>query len=180
MTYVFTHEDKKERERLATIEANLDPFTIESLQKIGVAEGWRCLEIGAGGGSISEWLCDRVGPSGKVVATDLQTKFLEAIEAPNLEVRKHDITTDELENESFDLVTARKVLEHLPEPEASLRRTHRAFQKYLSLEKNKADAQNNLAWSLITAPDPGLHDVPWAIELRLFRPIRTCTGRLPC
>ncbi len=25
------------------------------------AQGWRCLEVGAGGGSISEWLADRVG-----------------------------------------------------------------------------------------------------------------------
>jgi len=46
-----------------------------------------------------------------VVATDLQTKFLEPIEASNLEVRKHDITKDDLEKETFDLVSARKVLE---------------------------------------------------------------------
>src|SRR5438105_4243155 len=114
MAYLFSHEEKKERERLAAIEAMGDPFTIECLEKIGVGERWRCLEIGAGGGSIAEWLCGRVGPSGKVVATDLQTKFLEAIEASNLEVRKHDITQGDLEHETFDLVSARKVLEHLP------------------------------------------------------------------
>lgn len=122
MPYLFTHEDKAERERLAAIEAGLDPFTIQCLEKIGVAEGWCCLEVGAGAGSIAAWLCRRVGPSGKVVATDLQTKFLEAIDAPNLEVRKHDITKDELEPDAFDLVSARKVLEHLPDPSAALRR----------------------------------------------------------
>src|SRR5262245_9184450 len=122
MAYLFTHEDKAERERLAAIEAGLDPFSIECLAKIGVADGWRCLEIGAGAGSIATWLSRRVGANGRVVATDLQTKFLEAIDAPNLEVRKHDIRTDELESGAFDLVFARKVLEHLPDPSAALRR----------------------------------------------------------
>jgi SAM-dependent methyltransferase len=122
MPYLFTHEDKAERERLAAIEAGLDPFTIECLEKVGVAEGWRCLEVGAGAGSIAEWLSRRVGPKGKVVATDLQTKFLSAIDIPNLEIRKHDIGSDELEADAFDLVSARKVLEHLPDPSAALRR----------------------------------------------------------
>ena len=121
MPYLFTHDDKAERERLAAIEAGLDPFTMEHLEKIGVREGWRCLEVGAGAGSIAEWLCRRVGPGGKVVATDLQTKFLEAIDAPNLEVRKHDISKEELDPNTFDLVSARKVLEHLADPSAALR-----------------------------------------------------------
>ena len=128
MAYLFTHEDKAERARLAAIEAGLDPFTIECLERIGVAPGWHCLEVGAGAGSIAEWLCRRVGPKGRVVATDLQTKFLEAIDAPNLEVRKHDITKEELEPGAFDLVTARKVLEHLPDPSVALRRMAAALR----------------------------------------------------
>ncbi len=122
MAYLFTHEEKTERERLAAIEAGCDPITIECLEKIGVADGWRRLEVGAGGGSMAEWLCRAVGPSGRVVATDLQTKFLEAIDAPNLEVHRHDITEEDLEPDAFDLVLARKVLEHLPNPSAALRR----------------------------------------------------------
>jgi SAM-dependent methyltransferase len=128
MAYLFNHDDKTERERLAAIEAGLDPTTIECLERIGVREGWRCLEIGAGAGSIVEWLCRRVGPAGKVVATDLQTKFLEAIDATNLEVRKHDITKDDLEANAFDFVMARKVLEHLPDPAAALWRMTAALQ----------------------------------------------------
>jgi len=128
MAYLFTHEDKAERERLAAIEAGLDPFTIDCLQKIGVGEGWRCLEVGAGAGSIAKWLCDRVGLGGKVVATDLQTKFLEAVGSSNLEVRKHDITKDDLEADAYGLVSARKLLEHLRDPPAALRRMAAALR----------------------------------------------------
>ena len=122
MAYLFDHADRAERERLAAIEAGLDPFTIEHLEKIGVREGWRCLEVGAGAGSIAEGLCRRVGPGGRVIATDLQTKFLEAIDAANLEVRKHDITREEHDPNAFDLVSSRKVLEHLADPAVALRR----------------------------------------------------------
>jgi SAM-dependent methyltransferase len=121
MTYLFDHDAKAERERLAAIEAAANPLTIECLEIIGVTQGWRCLEVGAGAGSIAEWLCRRVGPDGKIVATELQTKFLETIDAPNLEIRRHDITTDELETGAFDLVSARKVLEHLVSPQVALR-----------------------------------------------------------
>jgi ubiquinone/menaquinone biosynthesis C-methylase UbiE len=81
----FDHTWKNEREQLARV---LDPFTIQRLEALGVGEGWRCLEVGAGGGSIAKRLCGKVGPRGRVVATDLQTKFLEALPKPNLEVRR--------------------------------------------------------------------------------------------
>src|SRR5262245_49683388 len=128
MPYLFDHAAKAERERLAAIEAAADPLTIECLEKIGVGPGWHCLEVGAGAGSIVEWLCRRVGPDGKVVATDLQAGFLQTIEAPNLEVRRHDITADELEREAFDLVSSRKVLEHLADPPAALERMASALR----------------------------------------------------
>src|SRR5207247_818763 len=98
-TYIFEHQWRQERERLASMEALIDPFTIDCLEPIGVSEGWRCLEVGAGGGSIAEWLCRRVGSAGKVVATDLETKFVAAIEAFNLEVRRHDIRQNGLEEQ---------------------------------------------------------------------------------
>lgn len=122
MSYAFDHQWKQERDRLARLESGMDPGTIRHLESLGVESGWRCLEIGAGGGSIAEWLCACVGPSGQVVATDLQTKFLEAIEAPNLKVRRHDITKDDLEQDAFDLVHARAVLEHLPARDEVLKR----------------------------------------------------------
>jgi 2-polyprenyl-3-methyl-5-hydroxy-6-metoxy-1,4-benzoquinol methylase len=126
MSYQFEHSWKHERERLAAIEGGLDASTIACLTAIGTVSGWRCLEIGAGAGSIASWLCSQVAPSGFVVATDLETGFLEKLTETNLEVRRHDITSDPLEQGAFDLVHARKVLEHLPKPEHALARMFEA------------------------------------------------------
>ena len=126
MSYQFEHSWEHERERLAVLQRGGDPFTIDCLTAIGVGPGWRCLEIGAGAGSMARWLCDRVGPGGNVVATDLETGFLGELSAPNLEVRQHDIRSDPLEENAFDLVFARKVLEHLPEYRLALEKMVRA------------------------------------------------------
>jgi SAM-dependent methyltransferase len=112
--YQFGHEWQQERNRLASIEQFEDPGTIRHLEALGVGTGWRCLEIGAGGGSIASWLCRRVGPTGHVLATDLETKFLAALDHGNLEVRRHDITADDLPEAAFDLIHERAVLLHLP------------------------------------------------------------------
>lgn len=112
--YIYDAASADERRRLELLERLNDPATVEHLEAIGVGPGWRCLEIGGGGGSLARWLCERVGAEGRVVATDLDTRFLDEIEAANLEVRRHDILEDELESGAFDLVHSRFLLEHLP------------------------------------------------------------------
>jgi SAM-dependent methyltransferase len=114
--YRLSNEWKDARERLSLLEAMLDPWTTRNLGKVGVREGWRCLEIAGGGGSIAEWLCRQVGGSGHVVATDLEPRFLEAIHASNLEVWRHDILRQPLPEGAFDLVHARALLGFLPNP----------------------------------------------------------------
>ena len=112
--YQFGHEWQQERDRLASLEQFEDPGTIRHLQRIGIGSGWRCLEVGAGGGSIAAWLCEQVGSTGHVVTTDLETKFVAALHHPNLEVRRQDIASDELPEEAFDLIHERAVLLHIP------------------------------------------------------------------
>jgi SAM-dependent methyltransferase len=120
--YVFDHEWGAELDRLRLVQELFDPGTIRHLEAVGVGPGWRCLEVGAGAGSIAAWLARRVGPSGAVVATDLQTDFLDLLAAPGVDVRRHDIAADDLEEGAFDLIHARMVLQHVPERDHALKR----------------------------------------------------------
>src|SRR5437764_7055243 len=79
------------RARLASIEEWLDPGTISHLRARGIGAGWRCLEVGGGGGSIARWLCAQVRPGGQVVATDRDTRLLERLPEPNLRGERHDV-----------------------------------------------------------------------------------------
>jgi SAM-dependent methyltransferase len=105
--------EEEKPERLAGIEATWDPGTRALLESFGVGPGWRCLEVGAGGGSIAAWMAERVGPDGSVLATDIDTTHLGPLGDGVLEVRRHDLRCDDLPVESFDLVHERSVLSWL-------------------------------------------------------------------
>jgi ubiquinone/menaquinone biosynthesis C-methylase UbiE len=117
-SYVYDQAWQHERARLQGIETMFDAITRDQLLAAGLAPGWRCLEVGLGAGSIARWMATVVAPEGRVVATDLDPRFLEA--GPSLEVRRHDIAVDDLETDAFDLVHARMVLEHVAERERAL------------------------------------------------------------
>ena len=112
----------EERARLRMLEEIYDPATTRRLSNIGVTDGWRCLELGAGAGSIARWLAERVGPAGQVVAADIDTRFLQDLDLSNVEVRRLDIRTTDLENERYDLVHCRALLIHLTDTERVGRR----------------------------------------------------------
>jgi len=136
-----TETDEAELNRLRLLEDTLDPTTRRHLEMIGVAEGWKCLEIGAGAGSVAQWLSTCVGPTGKVVATDIDTRSLRQLSIPNLEIRQHDIVKDNLEADQYDLVHCRTLLVTLPEPEKAAKR--------------KADAVRPGGWLMIEETDYG-------------------------
>jgi SAM-dependent methyltransferase len=121
--YEYEHAWEMERVRLAGLESALDPGTREHLARLGVGPGTRCLEVGAGGGSVAFWLAGRVAPGGVVVATDLETDFLESAAPgyPTLEVLTHDITAADLPS-GFDVVHARWLVEWLPDKRLALGR----------------------------------------------------------
>jgi len=62
------------------------------------------------------WLAEQVGPAGHVVATDVDTRYLQRLDVPNLDVVEHNIVEDPLDvlgPGSFDLVCSRLTLFHL-------------------------------------------------------------------
>jgi SAM-dependent methyltransferase len=108
-SYVYDQAWAEERARLTALSSIYDPGTFRLLDERGVAPGWSCLEVGAGAGSVTRWLADRVGATGRVVAVDLDPRFIEANDV--IEVRQHDILDGPPEESAFDLVHARAVVE---------------------------------------------------------------------
>jgi SAM-dependent methyltransferase len=108
-----TKAGDSERERLRYVEHFHDPGTIRCLESVGVSSGWRCLDVGAGAGSVARWLLGRVGPQGEVVALDLETALLDPLVADGLLVRRGDVTLGLPDDGGYDLVHSRLLLIHL-------------------------------------------------------------------
>jgi SAM-dependent methyltransferase len=113
--YLFGHDWEQERQRLDLLEQVYDGGTRACIDRLALPAGGHCLEVGAGAGSIALWLREQVGTAGRVVATDLDIEFLRTRAGTKVEVRRHDIVNEELEEEAFDLIHSRLVLEHIPQ-----------------------------------------------------------------
>jgi 2-polyprenyl-3-methyl-5-hydroxy-6-metoxy-1,4-benzoquinol methylase len=161
--YVLDNGWERERERLAALESVYDPGTTRYLDAIGVRRGFTCLEVGGGGGSVASWLCRRVGPEGKVVATDIDPCFLDALDEPNLVVLHHDIAVDDLPEAAFDVVHARLLLEHLPEHDKVLERLVGA------LKPGGAILVEDLDWRILFVDPPAVQVQPPADAERAVR-----------
>ena len=82
------------------------------LTALGVGPGWRCLDVGAGTGTISRWLVDEAGAD-EVLALDRDPRFVDARPGGRLRTMAADITDPTLSPGRFDLVHSRFVLMHL-------------------------------------------------------------------
>jgi hypothetical protein len=124
--YVFDNDNAHASEHHRCLAASLDPITTARLAATGVTDGWRCLEVGAGGGSIASWLAERVAPTGQVLATDVNPVHIPA--SRGFRVLRHDVVRDPLPEETFDLAHSRLVLLHLPERHTALAAMTRALR----------------------------------------------------
>lgn len=108
----FTMDELTERDRLLLLEKFKDADTVKILGSLPMSASWRCLEIGAGTGSVAYWLGAEC-PDGHVVAADIDTRNLDPHRSANVDVRELDIVSHEFAPSSFDLIHARAVLCHL-------------------------------------------------------------------
>ncbi len=122
VSYVVPNSWEHARRRLELLEACYDAASIKRASALGVREGWRCLDAGAGHGSFARWLGSQVGPAGSVIAADLDTRLLAGIAEPNIEVRQMDLVGGQLPAGEFDFVHTRLVLMHIPAREQVLGR----------------------------------------------------------
>ena len=156
--YVFDNFGKDAEARYHGLSCLYDANTIRHIKQRGIDEGWSCLEVGGGGGTIASWLCLRVGPTGRVLATDINTRVLDTLSYPNLEVRRHDIRHESLPEHQFDLAHVRLVLMHLPEAERALQRIIEALKPGGWIVAEEFDA-------LTILPDPAVN--PGEVNLKV-------------
>jgi SAM-dependent methyltransferase len=92
------------------------------------------LDVGCGEGVLTVQWADRLA-EGRVVGIDLDDAKLraewETRARPNLEFRTEEATSLSFADDEFDLACAIEVLEHVPEPEATLAEMARAARRRL-------------------------------------------------
>ncbi len=110
--YIFAQQSEADEfRRLQLLEAANDPTTIAMLEETEIQSGWKCLELGAGAGSILRWLGQRVGPSGLAVGIDKNTSYLQDFASAPFQVCKGTFLEVDLP-QAFDLIHGRYILIH--------------------------------------------------------------------
>jgi SAM-dependent methyltransferase len=166
VSYVLDNAWERAARRLSLLHEVHDPASFARLERTGVGPGWRVFVPGAGAGSIARWLAARVTPGGRVLATDIDPRFLESDRPEGLEVRRHDIVRDPPPDELFDLVAVRLLLIHLPEREAVLGR----LASLLAPGGRVLVEEYDLSFATLS-PDPA-----WAASARTAIPMLRAAG----
>ncbi|MFE0515692.1 class I SAM-dependent methyltransferase [Streptomyces sp. NPDC058964] len=111
---LFSSEEPGESGRIDAAALVYDPVTTHRLRALGAGPGSRCLEVGAGTGTVARWLLNEAHVA-EVVALDRDTSALASVADPRLSVVTADLTDERLRPGGFDLIHARFVLMHLSE-----------------------------------------------------------------
>jgi SAM-dependent methyltransferase len=99
-----------------------------ALHRLGLGEGWRCADVGAGGGDVSVALAAMVGPTGRIYAVDIDPGRRDEVATAAAGTRGGQVVAitqsaeDLLLPEPVDLAFCRFLLLHVVEPLTVLRR----------------------------------------------------------
>lgn len=114
------------RERLRLLAETMAPLTEPMLDRLAITGGMRCLDAGCGGGDVARSMARRCGPSGTVEAIDIDATVIDLAAAEPLTAgtapvvfRVGDVRTME-RHPRFDIIYARFLLSHLPDPAATI------------------------------------------------------------
>jgi 2-polyprenyl-3-methyl-5-hydroxy-6-metoxy-1,4-benzoquinol methylase len=114
------------RARLGVLGRALHDSTAALLERAGIRPGMRCLDLGCGGGDVTLPMAAMVAPDGIVVGIDMDDVKIdlarqEAVErgVANVNLRTGDATAL-CDVGRYDLVYARFLLTHLPDPQATV------------------------------------------------------------
>ena len=76
--YLLANQRAEAGQRFDALAELFDASTFRHLTAVGLTAGWRVWEVGAGGASVPRWLAEQVGTSGRVLATDIDTRWLDS------------------------------------------------------------------------------------------------------
>lgn len=118
--------DRAERER--------DENTTRAVESLGLSPGMVVVDFGAGSGYYTERLARKVGPTGKVIAVDIQPEMLELVGAraarlklANVELVRSTVDDPRLPAGVVDLILMVDVYHELSQPQLVLRRMKTAL-----------------------------------------------------
>lgn len=110
--------------------------TQQFFDRIGVRDGWNCLDVGSGPGFVTIDLRERVGETGEVTALEPSQFYLEALQAAvdqrrwrNVKCLRSSVEDAELPSAYFDLVFVRWVLSFSPDPQRFLLPLFRSLKR---------------------------------------------------
>jgi SAM-dependent methyltransferase len=124
-----------ESRRLVTQAVLLADLTREALNRAGIGEGMRVLDLGCGPGDVSLLAAELVGPSGLVLGVDRWEPSIATARLRGSAARLHNVhfIQGELDDfdldEEFDAIIGRFILLYLRDPASLLRRLGRRLSR---------------------------------------------------
>ncbi|MFD8967792.1 class I SAM-dependent methyltransferase [Streptomyces sp. NPDC059568] len=165
---MFSHGISSERRRLGLLESLLDGRTRSRITALGLKPGDEVLEVGGGGGSVARWLAEQ---GAQVTVTDLDTTFLEDLTDRGVRVLCHDLYTEDFPPGSFDLIHARYVVLHLPDPDKAVARLAEWLRPGGVLL-----VEEPASFPVLDSPHPAYRTIMRAFRTHLERSVGSDTG----